>query len=722
MEYHNKMLCVTRDELIGGKNPIMKEGTLNASVYYKRIVPVVRGGGEGGYALYSFDSMPDKYKAKFVAKYGDPEKVLREREMKAHVKYDSKARTWYEEFEYLKNGEKTTLSPELIDEYVTNASVLNELIKMKNERRAMMASLNAKAKDVWKVVLENSERLREHYNHTLPVSESRLKLKMKDYEKRGYESLISGKIGNINTTKVTEDGVKVLISLRRSQTPRYSIDQIFEKYNEIAVINDWKTLRSPDSLKALLGRKDIEPLWWDAVHGEQSARQRYGRKQKTVMPMRRDSLWYGDGTKLNLYYRDEKGKVCTTGVYEVVDAMSEVLLGYCISDTEDYEAQYRAFRMAIERSGHKPYEIVHDNQGGHQKLKASPSPSKRRGARTHGGNGGTEQGFLDKICHIHRPTMPYNGESKTIESIFGRFQSQVLARYYNFTGQNVTAKKLDSRPNMEMIAANKENLPTYRELCEIYAECRKEWNAMAHPKLDGVRIELYEKSVNEDTPEVGKYEMEDMFWCMSSKPITFTDSGIKMTLKGQTYQWEVFDENGLPDRAWRMKHTWEKFYIQYDPADMTSVNLYSIDLSGNRRRDRVAKPYFEIPRAMQDQTAEQKAWIHADLERGKQDRIDRVVAGRKIAIGHGTDPEQNGLNYPKLKGLTKEQQEQVYERLESIEKGHKKDMAEVRSLSQPIEKAKKAEEVELGRYTKMWSNEDWSDYIEVDKRVMAGKL
>ena len=51
----------------------------------------------------------------------------------------------------------------------------------------------------------------------------------------------------------------------------------------------------------------------------------------------------------------------------MVDAYSEVLLGYYISDNEDYIAQYHAFRMAIQTSRYKPYEIVCDNQGGHKK-------------------------------------------------------------------------------------------------------------------------------------------------------------------------------------------------------------------------------------------------------------------------------------------------------------------------------------------------------------------
>lgn len=71
-------------------------------------------------------------------------------------------------------------------------------------------------------------------------------------------------------------------------------------------------------------RPEIEPLWYDAVFGELAAHQRYGRKHKTKLPERRDTLWYGDGTKLNLYYRDEDGKIRTTMVYEVIDAYSEV--------------------------------------------------------------------------------------------------------------------------------------------------------------------------------------------------------------------------------------------------------------------------------------------------------------------------------------------------------------------------------------------------------------
>ena len=84
---------------------------------------------------------------------------------------------------------------------------------------------------------------------------------------------------------------------------------------------------------------------------------------------------------------------------------------------------------------------------------------------------------------MHRTTQPYNGESKTIEAVFGRFQQQVLHKDWRFTGQNITAKKMSSRPNLEFIEENKDSLYTLEELKDAYAKATKEWNDMAHPRI-----------------------------------------------------------------------------------------------------------------------------------------------------------------------------------------------------------------------------------------------
>ena len=674
MEYYNKILCVTFAELTGGRDPVMKANTLKCNVQRCNIACARRGGGEGTQALYVWSSIPEKYRRRFVATYGDPEEKMREAMTKASIKIDAKAREFYEAYTYMdKDGQERHLTEKMIEEYTINASVLGELEKMAARRQAIRSSLNAPMSGAWDLILDSSERMRESYGHTLPGTLARLKTRLKAWKADGYQSVVSGKLGNSSALKITGDFLKLIVALKRSKVPVYTDAQLFDKANEIAEERGWKPIRSLSGMKKWLNSPAVEPLWYDAVYGEQAARQRYGRKHKTALPTRRDTLWYGDGTKLNLYYRDEQGKVRTTQVYEVIDAMSEVLLGYCISDTEDYEAQYHAYRMAIQKSGHKPYEIVYDNQGGHKKLDSD--------------------GFIGKICRVHRPTQPYNGESKTIESVFGRFQAQVLHKDWRFTGQNVTAKKASSRPNVEFIEANKDSLYTLEELKDAYAAARKEWNEGLHPATGERRIDMYEKSVNEETQEVTLHDMVDMFWVFTKRMATFTDQGLQVTIKGEKRQYEVCSSPGVPDHEWRRKHTYERFIVAYDPYDFASIRLYTKGTDGSLRFERTAEPYILIHRALQDQQGTDDAkFIRQEQEANLQDRIERTVAGRTIAAEHGTDAEQQGLHSPKLKGTTAAVQRQIDHRMERY--------------SQP------PEQYQLGRHTKSLSLDDWLDVME----------
>lgn len=674
MEYYNKILCVTFAELTGGVEPVMKASTLRQNVCRSNIACARRGGGEGTQALYVWSSIPEKYRRKFVGLYGDPEEMMREAMMKQSVRLDAKAREWYEAYTYLdKDGEERHLTEKMIEEYTVNASVLGELEKMAARRKAIRSSLNAPMSGAWDLILDSSERMRESYGHTLPGTLARLKTRLKAWKTEGYQSVVSGKLGNSSALKITGEFLRQIVALKRSKVPVYTDAQLFEKANEIAEERGWKPIRSLSGMKKWLNSPSVEPLWYDAVYGEQAARQRYGRKHKTALPTRRDTLWYGDGTKLNLYYRDEQGKVRTTQVYEVIDAMSEVLLGYCISDTEDYEAQYHAYRMAIQKSGHKPYEIVYDNQGGHKKLDSD--------------------GFIGKICRVHRPTQPYNGESKTIESVFGRFQAQVLHKDWRFTGQNVTAKKASSRPNVEFIEANKDSLYTLEELKDAYAAARKEWNEGVHPATGERRIDMYEKSVNEETQEVTLHDMVDMFWVFTKRMATFTDQGLQVTVKGEKRQYEVCSSPGVPDHEWRRKHTYERFIVAYDPYDFASIRLYTKGTDGSLRFERTAEPYILIHRALQDQQGTDDAkFIRQEQEANLQDRIERTVAGRTIAAEHGTDAEQQGLHSPKLKGTNAAVQRQIEHRMEHY--------------------SKPPETYQLGRHTKSLSLDDWLDVME----------
>lgn len=688
MEYFNKILCVTFEELTNGELPVISPATLRQNMRRGNIQCARQGKGEGNYALYVYASLPVKYRMKFEEKYGKPADVLKQQELKDWVREDGKAREFFEVFEYDLNGVQTRLSQKLIDEYTSNATVLGLLWQKMNELTATTHALGGgRRSDLWDIIFAQSEKLREVTSHTLPKNLSRLKEKMSQFKKDGYGTLISGKIGNKNTLKITEEASRRLIALKRSRVPVLTDSQIFEAFNAEAEGKGWKPLKSIRSLKTWLDSAAIEPLWHDAVYGEMSAHQKFDRRHKTQLPTMRDALWYGDGTKLNLYYRDDDGKVRTTSVYEVIDAATETFLGFHISDNEDYEAQYMSYRMAIQVSGHKPYEIVHDNQGGHKKLQ--------------------NQQFFDKLCHIHRTTAPYNGASKTIESVFGRFQQQVLHKDWRFTGQNITAKKANSRANLEFIEANKDKLYTLAELKAAYLKARTEWNEMAHPATGEQRIKMYESSTNPETPVVTASDMIDMFWVTCDRMSTFTSSGIEITVKGQKRTYEVMSAPGTPDIEWRRKHTYQKFVVKYDPYDFSSIRLYWKDKAGELRFERVAEPYLLIHRAIQEQTEGEAAFIRAQQTATEQSRIERQVAAKEIEYAEGVAPEQNGLVTPDLKGVSADVQRQIDRRTRKYSAA--------------------PEELSLGKWTKRVSSIDFAEMleqkkIEMDAKKVAGKL
>ena len=634
MEYYKNRICVTVEDLTRSDDgePVM---TLEAYRHYckKNYLRKMRqGGGLGCYALIEYESLPPKYKARFVDKYGNPAEVLKEKPITEELLIDSDARDFYRGW-ILPDGEHMTT--EQIDEYTINASVLNELVRLINDRRSNRRAHGGKAADFWDSILVTSENFREYPGHTLPAGKSQLQTKINAYKKNGYVALISGKLGNVNSVKITEEAGDQIVALKRSRVPVYTNEQIFQEFNRIAAERGWKPLKSEKSLVQFLHRPEIEPRWWDAVYGELSAKNRYARKHQTKMPTKRDSLWYSDGTKINLYYKAYDGGklvVRTTQVYEVMDAYSEVLLGFHISDTECFDAQYNAFRMAIETYRHRPYEIENDNQGGHKKL--------------------TAIGFLDRITSkISRRTAPYNPSSKTIESAFGRFQSQILHKDWRFTGQNITAKSDESRANLEFVEANKEFLYTLPELKEAYVKARQEWNMAIHPLTDRPRLQMYLSSQNTEAKEVNDLDMMELFWIPTARPVEFTPNGISITVNKQKYTYEVFDAESLPDLAFRRENTYRKFVVMYDPLDLTHVRLFSQDKSGLRYVAE-AYPYACFARNIQEQKPGDMEFIRTMDRLGKEERIRRQMEAAELELEHGVAPEQYGLNRPQIKGLS----------------------------------------------------------------------
>lgn len=683
MEMYGKIRCVTHVELVG--SGIISESNLKKKVKAKLIIQVQLG-GNGRKALYDYLSLPTSIRQAYDALYPNALEEMKEQLMSNTIKSDTRAIKFYKAYE-------PKISLERQQEYVLNAEVMNEMMRVEKETEALHSKCGYSRKSiVWEAVQGTCEKLRERYGHTLPINAARLREKFNAYKRLEYVALVNRNTGNQAARIILPDEARLLLKLRRSIVPRYTEAQIFEEYNRQAVERGLNTIKSPTTVKNYLYDQAVMPMWYAAVYGMQKWKEKYCAKLKTKLPQMRDSLWYSDGTKLNLYYRDAKGKMCTTSVYEVMDAYSETFLGYDIAPKETFDSQYRAYRMAVEVAGVRPYEIVTDNQGGHSKL--------------------ATQGFFQKICRLHKPTMPYNGQSKTIENAFGRFQQQILHKLWFFTGQNVTAKKLNSKPNIEFIEQNAYALPTLEEVKEIYRQCLEEWNNAPHPATGIARIDMYRMSENPETPAVTETDMVQMFWLKNAKTNTYTSSGLQFCIGDNKYGYEVYAADGSRDVAWALRNTGRSFQVMYDPMDLTHIELWEPTASG-LKYSATATPRVDVSRATQERTAEETSRMRLIIEQNKEMMAVIQLEGERFDLDERIAAELFGLSTPKPKNISEK-------KMDEYRKKHEKGELDV-PLSLPQKRKQDEDEADMtleyssvGEYTKSLSNLDWED-IALDR-------
>ena len=600
---------------------------------------VLRKGGNGRKALVAYDSLPDAIRVAYDAQYPDSKNYLQKQlsPMDERLKSDSKAVDFYKRHTPKIDAERQA-------EYVLNAKVLNAMVAQETG----MTALHGKNGFIHKRLVRDTvvalcEKMRARYRHTLPKSEPRLLEKYNDYKQRGYEALVNKNGGNRSACKIGPREGRLLLKLKRSKFPVYTDMQIFEEYNRQAELKGWKTIESPQTVINYLYKTAVKLWWYAAVYGEIAFKNEFMPQFDTRLPDMPNTLWYGDGTKLNLYYKDydkkQKRMVARTiDVYEVMDACTEMFLGYSFG-VENFATQYDAYRMALETWKVKPYEIVTDNQGGHKKPEA--------------------QAFFKRICHLHKTTMPHNGQSKTIESAFGRFQMQVLHKLYNYTGQNITAVKRSSHANVDLIMANIAQLPTLEEVKKQYIQCREEWNTMEHPTSETgmTRMEMYATLSSPNAEPLDDYEVRELFKLFSKNSVKYGKQGFVFELNKREYRYMVYDEDGLVDMNFHLKHVGVDFHYRYDPQDMNSVELWEKDASGGLKYAAIATPKVSVCRATADRSPEESERLFAQIHANKRALVGHYIASEELLLDDCMGEAYVRLRMPRPVGVSEKSME-----------------------------------------------------------------
>ena len=224
MEYFGNIIAVTMHELTRSDDgeAVMSRSAYDHLVTRGRVNVLRPGKGLGSYALIEYHSLPERFRLRFEAKYGNPEKIMKQEDMPLAV--DSEAQKYYHEY-LLPNGEH--LPEDKQTEYTLNARVLNALREMRGTQKAMRRACNNNTPVIWSNIFAAAEELRKAYGHTLPKSEARLRDKLRQYTKEGYACLVSGKFCNANTLKITKAAGRQIVALRRCRVPVYTTKQLF---------------------------------------------------------------------------------------------------------------------------------------------------------------------------------------------------------------------------------------------------------------------------------------------------------------------------------------------------------------------------------------------------------------------------------------------------------------------------------------------------------------
>ncbi|PKQ69358.1 hypothetical protein BZG01_00020 [Labilibaculum manganireducens] len=208
MEYYNNILCVEGGWLYGAGD-VMSKYSYDANIR-RGWIKVERRACKGTPALIAYDSIPERFKKVIVDKFGDPHKTTKHNQFKSYIVPDAEALEFYSAYR-LPDGR--ALPEKAIQEYCTNASFLNALLKVESNKGSQRRALGGSARGIWEKLASVVDRLKDEYPHTLPANSRRLKDRLKAYKKDGYMSLVHKNYCNDNSRKVSADLEHLILSL-----------------------------------------------------------------------------------------------------------------------------------------------------------------------------------------------------------------------------------------------------------------------------------------------------------------------------------------------------------------------------------------------------------------------------------------------------------------------------------------------------------------------------
>lgn len=596
----NNITCVTFSELVG--SGLMSSDVYNNNIRRGKIRRVVPG-GNGREALVDYNSLPGDIKNSICEMFGDPRESYAREVFEGNVVTNYKAREFFAEY-MLADGR--FLPFDIQEKYSRNVEVLDALIKMSNDSRAYCKALGGNNKALWTNLSNTCNELSVTLGHDLPRNERRLRLKVKEYQVKGFECLISGKFLNKNSAKVADIEQEATIRELLRKHNNFDNVQIADLYNFFGEKMGWDEITA-STVGNYRKRFEMETVAFRrGTSTFDNTKSMMVKRSAPVLPL---VYWSADGWDVELVYQktntDKNGRTTTTyhnrlTCVFVLDACGKYPVGFAIGDQESGDLIREAFRNAVKHTQelfgqmHKVGQLQTDNYG--------------RGGLTP---------FYEALSGKFTPAKIGNAKAKTVEPYFKYLNKTYCQLMPNWSGFGVLSRK-ESQPNAQWLNSNRHSIPTKEEVIkqiERFIQIER-----------SRKIEAYREAYNELPQEERLILTEQEYFLnlceTTGRTNRLSHEGLVLQIDNDKRVYDSFEP------AFR-KNAHLDWKIMFDPTDRERVMAVNSDGS---LRFILEEKYIQ-PMALRDRTEEDTMQLTATREYNralKQNALDVFVEDAQV--------------------------------------------------------------------------------------------
>lgn len=596
----NNITCVTFSELVG--SGLMSSDVYNNNIRRGKIRRVVPG-GNGREALVDYNSLPGDIKNSICEMFGDPRDSYAREVFEGNVATNYKAREFFAQY-MLADGR--FLPFDIQEKYSRNAEVLDVLIKMSNDTKASNKARNGSNPSLWTNLSKTCNELSVKLGHDLPRNERRLRLKVKEYQVKGFECLISGKFLNKNSAKVADIEQEATIRELLRKHNNFDNVQIADLYNFFGEKMGWDEITA-STVGNYRKRFEMETVAFRrGTSTFDNTKSMMVKRSAPVLPL---VYWSADGWDVELVYQktntDKNGRTTTTyhnrlTCVFVLDACGKYPVGFAVGDQESGNLIREAFRNAVKHTQelfgvmHKVGQLQTDNYG--------------RGGLTP---------FYEALSGKFTPAKIGNAKAKTVEPYFKYLNKTYCQLMPNWSGFGVLSRK-ESQPNAQWLNSNRHSIPTKEE---VIKQIERFIQIERSRKIEAYR-EAYQELPQEERLILTEQEYFLNLCETTGRTNRLSHEGLVLQIDNDKRVYDSFEpkfrQNGHVD--WK---------IMFDPTDREKV----MAVNGDGSLRFILEEKYIQPMALRDRTEEDTMQLTAtrDFNKAlKQNALDVFVEDANV--------------------------------------------------------------------------------------------